>query len=190
MLIRRDDARQQCKQSREDTQNTAVTGSIFVVFFPGAVVFFSGFVFPKRAKHVLPTTCFALFPQRSCGPGVETAMSVIDDATHPDVGGGGGSGAAGNAADAHPWTADLDALRQHINTRLNQQVDSMAQIAEQHTDIMVEMQGMLQHALPVPGIQQRAPMGGNERAGTGAGDAHSRKMAAKARLTAWQNPTT
>lgn len=41
---------------------------------------------------------------------------------------GAGSGAAGNAADVHPWTADLDALHQHVNTRLDQQADSMAEI--------------------------------------------------------------
>lgn len=78
-------------------------------------------------------------------------MGVNDDAAYPDVEGSGR--AAGNAVNVHPWTAQLGALRQHIDTRLDQKVDSMGQT-----------QGVLQDALLPLGVQQGAPLGGNAKA--------------------------
>lgn len=131
---------------------------LFVVFFGGVLSWCcSGFLLRLRTFEgllFLPTTNSPPSPPIGAATRVDTAMSVNDDALHPDVDGGGG--ASGNANYVPPWTADPDALCQHVDTRLDQQVDNRAQ-----------MKGMLQDAedaLPLPGLQQGAPLGGNELA--------------------------
>lgn len=64
-----------------------------------------------------------LFPNGSVDR-VDTAMGVNADAAHPDVDGSGG--AAGNAAYVSPSIADFDALRGHVDARLDEQMDILA----------------------------------------------------------------